>query len=315
MHAQRSPGLHDRVELFDLAFADQVADRGGVDQHLGRRHPALQLGVGQQGLADHALQGVAELGADLVLLVGGEAVDDPVDRLGGALGMQGAQHQVAGLGGGERDRDRLRVPQLADQNDVRVLPQDAAQCLAERGGVRADLPLVDQRPAGVVQVLDRILDGDDVHRQRPVHDVDHGRQGGRLARTGRSGDQHEAAGLQRQLAHHRWHDEFLKGADRGRDQPERAGELAELAEDVHPETPGARYRVGQVDLVLGLEGLQLVRVHHATGGGFQPGPVESVRMPGNRQQITVHPHQRRCAFGQVNVGGASSSGGIQDQIQ
>jgi hypothetical protein len=41
----------------------------------------------------------------------------------------GAEHQVAGLRGGQRQADGLEVTHLADQDDVRVLAQGRAQGL------------------------------------------------------------------------------------------------------------------------------------------------------------------------------------------
>ena len=64
---------------------------------------------------------VGELHPDLLLLVGREHVDHAVDRLGRVLGVQGGEHQVAGLGRGQGDRDRLEIAQLADQDDVGIL--------------------------------------------------------------------------------------------------------------------------------------------------------------------------------------------------
>ena len=43
--------------------------------------------------------------------------------LAGARRVQRPQHQVAGLGRGHREADRLQIAQLADQDDVRVLAQ------------------------------------------------------------------------------------------------------------------------------------------------------------------------------------------------
>ena len=67
--------------------------------------------------------------ADLVLLEGGEEVDDAVDGLGGVGRVQGRQHQVAGLGRGKGGPDGLGVAHLADQDDVGVLAQHPAHGL------------------------------------------------------------------------------------------------------------------------------------------------------------------------------------------
>ena len=96
-----------------------------------------------------------------------------------------------GLGGLDRDRDGLEVAQLADQHDVGILAQRRAQRVLERVGVRAHLALVDQALLVRVHELDRILDRDDVILARPVDVVDHRAQRRRLARAGRTGDEHQ----------------------------------------------------------------------------------------------------------------------------
>ena len=80
----------------------------------------------------HVLQRLGERRADLRLLVGGEAGEDAVDRLRRAGRVERAEDDVAGLGGGERERDRLVVAQLADDDDVGILAQRGAQRARER---------------------------------------------------------------------------------------------------------------------------------------------------------------------------------------
>ena len=57
-------------------------------------------------------------------------------------GVDGAEHQVAGLGGMYRGLERLDVAQLADQNDVGILPHRVLEGLvpvaARPGRSRAD---------------------------------------------------------------------------------------------------------------------------------------------------------------------------------
>ncbi len=136
---------------------------------------------------------VDELHPHLLLLVRGEHVDDAVDRLRRVLRVQRREDQVAGLGGGDRRRDRLQVTHLTDQDDVGVLAQDVLERLGEPVRVGADLALVHDAPLVLVQELDRVLDGHDVPVTLGVDHVDHGGQRRRLAGTGRAGDHHEAS--------------------------------------------------------------------------------------------------------------------------
>ena len=68
----------------------------------------------REGLAHGTLQHVRQLDADLVLLLGGERVDDTVDGVGGALGVQRAEHQMARFGGCDGGGDGLQIAHLAD---------------------------------------------------------------------------------------------------------------------------------------------------------------------------------------------------------
>ena len=77
---RRGAGLHDRVDLLDLALADQVPDGVVRQQDLERGDAALAVRGRQQRLRDDALQRAGELDPDLLLLLGREDVDDAVDR-------------------------------------------------------------------------------------------------------------------------------------------------------------------------------------------------------------------------------------------
>ena len=101
--------------------------------------------------------------------------------------MQRAEHHVAGERGVDRHLGRLQVADFADQDHVRVVPQDRPQGVGEAEadlGVRLDL--ADAR----LVVLDRVLDGDDLGRL--VLDLVERRvQRGGLAGAGRAGDEHD----------------------------------------------------------------------------------------------------------------------------
>ena len=120
-------------------------------------------GVGHEALGDDALERAGQHRAGLVLLVGLEEVDDAVDALRGIQRVHGGEHEVAGLGCGQRGAHGLLVAHLADQDHVGVLAQHAAHARGRRRPV--SLPtsrwLMIELLVGV-QVLDRVLDRDDV---------------------------------------------------------------------------------------------------------------------------------------------------------
>jgi hypothetical protein len=118
----------------------------------------------EQHLRDHGDQRLAQHGPHLRLLRRREDVDDAVDGLRRARGVQGAEDEVAGLRGGQGERGGLEVAQLADEDDVRVLAQGAPERGREGVRVRADLPLVDEGALRAVDELDRILEREHVPR-------------------------------------------------------------------------------------------------------------------------------------------------------
>src|SRR3569623_57891 len=99
---------------------------------------------------------------------------------------------MSGLRERECESNRLQVAHLADEQDVGVLAQCAAQRIVEARGVFADLALIDSRYLMGVHVLDRIFDRDDVHPTVAVDPVDETCERGALAAAGRSGDEDEA---------------------------------------------------------------------------------------------------------------------------
>ena len=139
---------------------------GGADHHLDRRRAALAVGARHQPLRDDRLEHAGQLQADLLLLVRRKHGDDAVDRLGRVERVQRREHEVAGFGGEQAGFDRLEVAHFADQNDVRILAQRAAQRLRERARVDRDLALVDDRLVVAVEELDRILDRHHVRAAR-----------------------------------------------------------------------------------------------------------------------------------------------------
>ncbi len=203
--------------------------------------------------------------------------------------MQRGEDQVTGLGDGEGGLDGLQVPHLADEHDVRILPEHVAERLLEGGGVRPDLPLVDHAGLVRVEVLDRVLDGHDVLAGLGVDLVDHGGQRGGFPAAGGAGDQHEAAGLEGQLGGDRRQAQLLEGEDLEGDGAEGAGDGAALHVDVGPEPGEVLDAEGEVDGVVLLELDLLLLGEHRVAQGLgvhrrQGGELEGDDGPVDAQQ-------------------------------
>ena len=134
-----------------------------IDAAVDRRHELLR---------EDRLQEHGQLNADLRLLVGREHVDDAVDRVGRADGMERGDDEVARFGGGHGDLDRFVVAHFADEDHIGRLAQGGA----ERGdvvfGVVGDLALADDALFVAVQIFDRVFERDDVAAAVGVDAVD-----------------------------------------------------------------------------------------------------------------------------------------------
>ena len=71
--------------------------------------------------------------------------EHPVHGAHGVARVERGEHQVPRLGRLERDFHRLLVADLADEDDVRILPERRAQRRREARRVEADLALADAR--------------------------------------------------------------------------------------------------------------------------------------------------------------------------
>ena len=223
-----------------------------------------------QGLGDHGLQRFGEHRADHFLFFGGEHVNDPVDGLGGAGGMQRAEHQVACFGSRHGQANGFQVAHFAHQNRVRVFTQRRLQRCRKRQRHRPHFALVDQALLGFVHELDRVFHREDVAVLGFVQVVDHGGQRGRFARARGAGHQHQATGLEGQVAEDLGRVELLQRQDLGGNGPEHGGRAAVLVERVDAETGQAFDFKREVNLekFLVLLALSVVHdvVHHRVHG-------------------------------------------------
>ena len=148
--------------------------------------------------------------------------------------MKGRERQMSDLGDPQRGLDRLVVPHLADEHDVRVLPQRRPEGRTESGRVSVDLALVHDATLVLVQELDRVLDRQDVALARGVDRVDQCRESRALARPGRAGHEHQTARELCKPCGHRWESELVDASDRLRYQPVDRRYVTSLFEHVAP---------------------------------------------------------------------------------
>ena len=235
----------------------------GVDQHLGGRHPAT-VGTGQQPLRDDGLECGGEVGQQRTPVLGGIEAEDAVQRMGGIVGVQRGQHQVARLGVGNGRAHRFHVPDLADQDAVGGLAQRALERRVQVLRVRADLALVDDGLLVAEDEFDGVFQCEDVAGTVGVAVVDERGERGGLAHAGGTHHQEEAARLQDQLLQHRWHAQRVELGDVTRDVAHHRGGRAALTEERDTEAAHVLHAVADVQLVLFLEALPLLVVDGRT---------------------------------------------------
>ena len=197
------------------------------------------------------------------------------------------KHEVPGLGGGQRDLDRLAIAHLADEDHLRRLAQRGPQGQGERRRVAVQLALMDGRLLVVVQELDRILDGQDVIGPGLVDQIDDRRQRRRLAGSGRPGDEHDAVLQRRDVGQRRRQVELGERRDLRRDDAHDDREAAALAKDVDAKARPLGQRVGEVAGALFLERAQRDRVV----ADDVAGEARGVGHAQHRQLLDVHARQ------------------------
>ena len=199
---------------------------------------------------------------------------------------------MPGVGGLERGVERLHVADLTDQDDVRVLAEHVAERRGERERVGAHLALRDVGQVVAVEELDRVLDRNHVGAAVLIDVVDERGQRRALARAGNPGDEHQAAGPERDLLEHRREVELPDGLHLVGDGPEGEGEGAALLVDVGAEPAHARHADGEVGLLALGELLHLPGRHDLLGEELQVLGLERGHVEGD--QLAVEAHGRRA---------------------
>jgi hypothetical protein len=166
------------------------------------------------------------------------------------------ENEVSRLGGLKRRLRRLGVTQLADEDDVRVLPEYAPERLVERLRVESDLALVDDAALVGMEDLYGVLDGDDVLPACAVDMPEHRSKRRRLADARRPGNEDQAAVLVGQIPHTLGESKLIEGRNFVGDCAKRERDVAALPEGVHAEARELRLLVSGVELAGLVEGGQ-----------------------------------------------------------
>ena len=145
--------------------------------------------------------------------------------------MQGSKNDVARFSRGNGSFDGFQVTHFADEDDVRILSQRAAQGLGETWNVDADLTLIDRRRLVGMVVLDGVFQRDDVVVHVLVDVGDHAGQSRRLTTSGRPGHQHQAAWPSNHLGDDCRRPQLLERQELVGNPPQHHGDGALLLED------------------------------------------------------------------------------------
>ena len=124
-------------------------------------------------------------------------IEEAHDALGGAIGMQCREHQMAREGGLNANLGGFRIAHLAHHDDIRIGAQKRAH---GRGKGEADFRIDLHLAQSGVHDFDRILGGPDLEL-RGVDVSQHGMQGCGLARSCRTTHQDHAVGASRENPH------------------------------------------------------------------------------------------------------------------
>ena len=165
-----------------------------------------------------------------------------------------------------------------------------------------DLALIHETSLVLVDVLDRILDGDDVLAPLGVDLVDHRRERRGLAAAGRAGDEHEPARALGQVGDDRRQAELVEWLDLFGNDPVDGRDGAPLIEHVAAKPRHAPDAEREVELEGLLEAFLLRVGQDAVGerlgvGGAERRQIEDLQLP-------VHADLRRRLRRQVQVGAA-----------
>ena len=214
--------------------------------------------------------------------------------------MQRSEHEMPGFRRFERDRHRLEVAKLTNENDIRILAQRSAQCALERRSVQSHLPLRYDAALVLVDEFDRVFDRDDVVVTRPVDEVDQGPERCGFSRAGGTGDKHQSFRQETKRLDfgrdaHRFH-----GCNLCRDYAEYAARSHVIAKCVGAKPREAFDLVGKVGVVDFLEFCDVSVRHDGDEHRLQSRSSHRLYVA-HSLELTVNPQNRRLTHAEVKV--------------
>src|SRR3984885_8573211 len=270
LHPKPVGTRHHILDFGDIAFEDQIRDQRRVQHDFhGSDAPGPRL-ARYQALRDECAYVQAQIHQQLLAPFFGKEVDDAVDGLVRAVGVQGGQHQVPGLGELDAVFHGLAVADFADENHIRRLAQGVLEGQVPALAIDADFAVSDHAALVGVHVFHWIFDGDDVATGFLVAVADHGGERGGLAGPGAPDQNHEAALGKYDLLQYGGQLELFERRYLGVDGTKhRAGETL-LHEGADAEAADSRRRYGEIAFLAGIELLGLPVVHD---GAHQAGTL------------------------------------------
>ena len=183
--------------------------------------------------------------------------------------MQGAEHQVSGLGRAERRFHRFTVPHLANHNHVWVLTHRIFERGAKILGVRAHLALHHDALLVFVQHLDGVFHRNHVIGVGAVDVVHQASQGHGLARTRLTRHQKQSAFKGSKLDHVlRRQTQRFEGRNHLTNDSHDNTHAAALPEHITAKAGHAGKRVSKIEFVFILELFPLLRGQEHSSQGF-----------------------------------------------
>ena len=179
-----------------------------------------------------------------------EEVEDAADGAGGRRGVDGAEHQVPGLGRLDGRLESLAVAHFAHQHDVGVFADGVFHADLEVLDIHADLALIDQALVVGEGEFDGVFQGQDMLAVVVVDPVQHRGDGGALAGAGDAGQEDHPLAVAAEFFQRRGQVQGAEIGDEVVHPPRHQPRLPHLLQDVDAEPPALAvdlHHVGEVD--------------------------------------------------------------------